>query len=704
MSIQELKLKDETFFKSMIQGKKAYIPYLILIFLYLLGTVLIHRNSMREIENDAAYHTAAIVNYLWELNFRDVAQYLDLEVKNNHYKSIKVLDKTGKEVQVEVRGNPPSAIESFLIAIHLISTVERTNPVVRNGELLGYLSMIRYNMEIYYHALVLLILFISLFILYLTASLYRARNFLEEIVKQRTKDLNLEISNRKRIERDLRLTLNSLGEGVITTDLDNRIIRMNPIAQLLTGWHFPDAEGSPLELVYMKKASAREDDAEKPEGEGRFVIFGQNILISRTGDEFRISETRTPILSEKGETMGSVLIFRDISEEYKLHTQLEHSQRMDAIGQLAGGVAHDFNNMLGGIIGSAELLKNYLNDDPKAEEYYNLIIETSERAASLTGQLLTFSRKHKILSSQMNLHEVIEKSISLLKRTIDPIIEIKQNLLAESSSIIGDPTMLQSCLINLGINASHAMEKGGELYIETCNVFIDDAYCQNSSFPLHPGEHLQLLVEDNGCGIPMEKLPHIFEPFFTTKGQGRGTGLGLSTVYGSVTQHHGEIKVYSEIKKGTSFTLLFPVSESAEKIRVQEIKETLKGTGTILVVDDEEIMRLTAKGILESFGFQVVLAGNGKEALEIFQSNRDKIVLVLLDMVMPVMNGRDCFSKIREIAPQIPVILSSGFTNSDNIKQMKQEGLNGFISKPYRSYGLNKLLLQVLRESQYNPV
>ena len=678
---------------------------MILIFLYLLAAVLIHRNSIREIETDAAYHTAAVVNYLWELNFRDVAQYLDLEVKNNQYESIKILDKSGTEVQVEVRGHTPSAVEAFLIALHLIPTVELTNPVIRDGKLLGYLSMYRYNTEIYYHAIALLVLFISLFIFYLNVSLYRARNFLENIVKQRTKDLNQEISNRKMIERDLRLTLNSLGEGVITTDLENRIIRMNPVAQTLTGWDFSDAEGKPLEMVYVIKATLREGrDAENPDHEGSFVTFGQNVLISRTGDEFRVSETRTPILSENGEAMGSVLILKDISEEYKLHTQLEHSQRMDAIGQLAGGVAHDFNNMLGGIIGSAELLKNYLCDDPDAEEYYELIIETSERAASLTSQLLTFSRKHKILSSSMNLHEVIEKSVLLLKRTIDPIIEIKQNLLAESFSIIGDPTMLQSSLINLGINASHAMEKGGELYIETRNVVLDEAYCRNSTFPLLPGEYLQLIVEDNGCGIPKDKLPHIFEPFFTTKGLGKGTGLGLSAVYGSVTQHHGEIKVYSEIDKGTSFTLLFPISESSERSRTQEIRETVKGTGTILIADDEKIMCLTAKGILESFGFQVIMAGNGKEALEAFLENRDMIVLVLLDMVMPVMNGRDCFSKIKAISPQTPVIISSGFTNSNDIKQLKLEGLNGFISKPYRSYELNKLLRQVLGESQYNPV
>ncbi len=684
-----------------MQGKKDYLPYLILIFLYLMVTILIHRNSIREIEADSAYHTAAIVNYFWELNFRDLAQYLELEVKNNHYESIKVLDNTGREVEVEVKGHPPSFLETFLIAIHLIPTVELTIPVLRNEELLGYLSIIRYNREIYYHALALLILCISLFIFYLTVSLYRARNFLEEIVRQRTKDLNWEIGNRERIERDLRLTLNSLGEGVITTDLENRIIRMNPIAQTLTGWDFSDAEGKPLEMVYVIKFPIREgDDAENPDHEGSFVTFGQNILISRTGDEFRISETRTPILSENGEALGSVLILKDISEEYKLHTQLEHSQRMDAIGQLAGGVAHDFNNMLGGIIGSAELLKNYLNDDPDAEEYYDLIIETSERAASLTTQLLTFSRKHKILSSPMNLHEVIEKSVLLLKRTIDPIIEIKQNLLAESFSIIGDPTMLQSSLINLGINASHAMKKGGELYIETRNVVLDEAYCQNSTFPLLPGEYLQLIVEDNGCGIPKDKLPLVFEPFFTTKDLGKGTGLGLSAVYGSVTQHHGEIKVYSEIDKGTSFTLLFPVSESAERSRTQEIRETVKGAGTILIADDEKIMRLTAKGILESFGFQVIMAGNGKEALEVFLENRDIIDLVLLDMVMPVMNGRDCFSKIKAVSPQMPVIISSGFTNSNDIKQLKQEGLNGFISKPYRTYELNKLLRQVLGVSQ----
>lgn len=261
------------------------------------------------------------------------------------------------------------------------------------------------------------------------------------------------------------------------------------------------------------------------------------------------------------------------------------------------------------------------------------------------------------------------------------------NLLATRDTIVGDSSLLQNSLLNLCINASHAMPEGGLLKISTHEVDIDDFFCQSSSFALEPGKYIELEVRDSGCGIPREKLARIFEPFFTTKEAGAGTGLGLSTVYGTVQQHKGAIDVYSEVGEGTVFKMLLPLSFRGGDLAKDAI-EVPYGTGCILVVDDEDIMRFTAKEILEKYGYTVILAENGKEAVEQFCKNESMIDLVLLDMIMPVMNGRDCFKQLKRIDPQVKVVLSSGFLREEDFQEMMQDGLSGFIRKPYLTSAL----------------
>jgi len=219
-----------------------------------------------------------------------------------------------------------------------------------------------------------------------------------------------------------------------------------------------------------------------------------------------------------------------------------------------------------------------------------------------------------------------------------------------------------------------------------------------SPFNLESGDYLNLIVEDEGCGIPEELLPRIFEPFFTTKEQGKGTGLGLSTVYGTIQQHKGEIRVYSEVNRGTSFHIFLPLSKQEKPLDDLVSEENIAGAGTLLVVDDEKTMRLSAQRILESFGYDVLTASNGREALELYRRESQKIDLVLLDMIMPLLNGRDCFIELRAISPALPVLLASGYFNPEEIQALKQEGLSGFISKPYRRYELGRLVFDTLKE------
>ncbi|BHH86172.1 hypothetical protein LA52FAK_44610 [Desulforhopalus sp. 52FAK] len=378
----------------------------------------------------------------------------------------------------------------------------------------------------------------------------------------------------------------------------------------------------------------------------------------------------------------------------KLEVQLEQAKRLEAIGTLAGGVAHDFNNMLGGIIGAAELLSTRLSNDAKAERYYRIIIESAGRAADLTEQLLTFSRTGPKTSTPIDVHEVINATLVLARNTIDKRIELKTTFTDEESTIIGDSSQLQNVFLNLCINSAHSMPEGGQITICSKVLELDEIYCTLSSFALEPGQYLEIEVRDSGKGIDPQYLPMIFDPFFTTKKQGEGTGLGLASVYGTIQQHNGAISVYSEVNVGTAFHLLLPLT-SVDAVPIQTTQVLTKGSGRILVVDDEEVMRITAKAVLEDLGYEVILAKNGQQAVDTFKHQKG-IDLVLLDMVMPVMNGRDCFYKLQEINPQVRVVLSSGFTREEDLKEMRQSGLKGFIRKPYRSVNLSQVIHDVL--------
>lgn len=418
------------------------------------------------------------------------------------------------------------------------------------------------------------------------------------------------------------------------------------------------------------------------------------------GDTFPVLIHTVPRF-QNGNLVGFRGIITDITEQkaaeeekMKLTEQLHQSQKMDAIGQLAGGVAHDFNNMLGGIIGSAELIKMKV-DSQEVDSYLNMIIKASKRAGYLTKQLLSFSRKGDKSSSNINLEEVINETVNLLSRTIDKSISISVEKNADDSNIIGDDSLLQNCFMNIGINASHAMPDGGELTFSTRNIVLDSNYCSASTFEIKQGKFIEITIRDTGFGMSEQVRQRIFEPFFTTKPQGEGTGLGLSAVYGIVQDHHGAINVYSQIGEGTAFNIYLPISTKKE-IATEPVFDIKRGNGSILLIDDEEIIRIVGKAQLEELGYEVILAENGQDGLDKFIEFRDDLDLIILDMIMPVMGGRDCFKKIRDIDAQIPVLIASGFAKEEHIKEMRKKGLNGFLNKPFRIEELSEKLSSFL--------
>ncbi|MGL1891465.1 MAG: response regulator [Spirochaetaceae bacterium] len=384
-------------------------------------------------------------------------------------------------------------------------------------------------------------------------------------------------------------------------------------------------------------------------------------------------------------------------EKINLQDQLQQSRKMDAIGQLAGGVAHDFNNMLTGIIGAAQLLQNPIrNLDEKGLAYVEMILDASNRASDLTTKLLAFGRKGKIISTSIDIHTIVDDTLALFNRSIDKKIRISASKNAEQSTVIGDNTALQNSLLNLGINASHAMPDGGELTIETRNIILNNNYCNSSPFDISEGNYIEITIRDTGNGITPDNINKIFEPFFTTKKQGEGTGLGLASVYGTIQDHHGVINVYSEIGIGTVFNLYLPCSDDVVKKNPME-KIVLEGAGQVLLVDDEELVRMTGKYTLEEMGYKVILAENGLEAIDIFEKNFHDIDLVILDMIMPKMNGTEAFEKMKKIDENCKIIISSGFTKDENLNELRKKGLTGFIQKPFRDYELSKLLSEILK-------
>jgi len=432
---------------------------------------------------------------------------------------------------------------------------------------------------------------------------------------------------------------------------------------------------------------------------------GEITLVRKDNSTYPADISCATIANETGQPEYLVAIFSDITERkiaeenrLILEMELNQSRKLDAIGQLAGGIAHDFNNMIGGILGAAQLLKLPQRGlDEKSNKLVDLILSASERAADLTAKLLAFGRKTDSLQENINVHSVIKDTAAILTKTIDKAITISLNTTATNDSIVGDNTELQNIFINLGINASHAMPDGGNLSFETRNIYLDQNYCEANAFKIAPGDYIEIAVKDTGCGIDQKIQNKIFEPFFTTKEQGKGTGLGLAAIYGTIQNHHGAINVYSEIDTGTVFRVYLPTSTEITKPQpLENNKKTPKGSGKIILIDDEEIIRITGTHLLKDMGYKVFAFDNGLDAIEMFKKQHLEIDLIITDMIMPKINGSDTFYKLREIDSNCKVIISSGFTREESIAELKAAGLAGFIKKPFKSRELASLLEDVL--------
>jgi PAS domain S-box-containing protein len=378
------------------------------------------------------------------------------------------------------------------------------------------------------------------------------------------------------------------------------------------------------------------------------------------------------------------VIVEELTERLALEKQLRQGQKFEAIGQLAGGIAHDFNNMIGAILGWAELGMDETDVDARLHRHFDKIRHQAIRAAALTRQLLAFARRQILEPRDLDLNQNVIETLSLLENVIGSNIEIRPDLTANLPVIRADPTQIEQVIMNLCINARDAMPEGGLLTIQTGEFTFDNQFLAAEPHA-KPGRYAMLAVTDSGIGMDATTLDRIFEPFFTTKETGKGTGLGLATVYGIVRQHGGFLHVYSEVNIGTTFRIYLPLAATVGKLALppDDVQPVRGGSEVILIAEDHEGLRELAREILESLGYSVLTASDGDEATRIFEMHRDQIDLLLFDVVLPKMNGPKAYARICTLKPEVPIIFATGYSpDIELLQEAQQQGLT-VMQKPY---------------------
>ncbi len=527
--------------------------------------------------------------------------------------------------------------------------------------------------------------------------------------------LSMEIKSR--IEKEEQLleiheylenVFNSIPSILISVDVFGIITQWNRAAEKFTSIDFSEATGQsvwqliPILEEYRNAFTIviREEKTEEI----------KRMYVSPKKDRY-INISISPLISDRGS--GAVIRLDDITEMKQKDEKLNHAQMMDTIGNLAGGLAHDFNNVLAGITGTISLIKFRMNrdDTPDRDElmkFLNIIEDSGIRAADLTRQILSLSRREELNFRTVDLNIIIKRMIDFCNHTLDKSVEIQFSQLESEAPALADPVRLEQVLLNLCINASHSMTVmrkkdeigGGEIRIDLEKYVADEFFCN-----IHPDassgvSYWRISVIDSGVGIDKNIIKKIFEPFFTTKGRGRGSGLGLAMSYNIIKQHNGFIDVYSELGKGSIFSVYLPVNDLKikQELKIENHDESGPGSGLILVIDDETSMCEMSGNMLKLFGYDVITADDAEKGIELFNENHKSIRAVLLDMIMPKKTGGELFLLFREINPSIPIVITSGFSKDEAIDKMLIDGISFFIQKPFSMDSLATVIRKAVKQ------
>jgi two-component system cell cycle sensor histidine kinase/response regulator CckA len=520
-------------------------------------------------------------------------------------------------------------------------------------------------------------------------------------VRNSRHELEQKVEALKEAEEKYRSIFENAVEGIFQSTPDGRFISVNPAMARILGFESPEelmAGRTDIRSQHYVDPNCREELQRMLAEQGVVVGFECEVY-RKVLSKIWTAENIRAIRDEGGAVIRYEGSIEDITGRKTLEEQFRQSQKMEAVGQLAGGIAHDFNNLLTVITGYSELLLSGVQDDPvrrKVEE----IRKAAERASALTRQLLAFSRKQVLQPRVLDLPETVVGMDKMLRRLIGEDVELVTLLESGLEKVKADPGQIEQVIMNLAINARDAMPQGGKLTIETKNVFLDDAYARRHA-TVTPGHYVMLAVSDTGTGMDEETQAHIFEPFFTTKEQGKGTGLGLSTVYGIVKQSGGNIWVYSEPEHGTTFKIYLPVAGETDESRREEVAaERPQGTETILLVEDEEAVRLLLLDILDAEGYAVLPASNGRDALRVCEQHSGPIHLLITDVVMPGMSGRELAARLAEECGDAKVLYMSGYTDDAIIHHGVLDAGTNFLQKPFTPDAVARKVREVLDVSR----
>lgn len=522
-------------------------------------------------------------------------------------------------------------------------------------------------------------------------------------IEERTKKLEAEIEERKRAESRFRMLVETAPAAIVISDEIGRITDLNSQTLRMFGYERGELIGQSVECLLpdrLRKVHVDHRAGYARVPHARPMGLGIELFARRKdGTEFPVEISLGPLATQEGILVSASIV--DITARKKIEEQMRLSQRLEAIGNLAGGVAHDFNNLLGVILGCCDTAAEMLPTEHPAVRKVALIRQAGSSAADLTRQLLAFSRQQLLQPRILDLKEILGRIQVLLSHLIGEDIDLKISVEPSIGNIKADPGQIEQVLMNLAVNARDAMDRGGSLVIEARDVDLDESYKQEHA-PVIPGPYVMLSVADTGRGMNRATQQRIFDPFFTTKEFGKGTGLGLATVYGIVKQSGGYIWVYSEVGQGTVFKLYFPragqMAAAAEKTGITA--GSLQGTETILVAEDSESLREIACEYLESLGYTVLGAASGNEALRIAKELHGPIHLLLTDVVMPEMSGPELASQIVADRPEIKLIFTSGYTDDVIARQGILHPASAFIQKPYRPKALARKIREVLGEPE----
>jgi two-component system cell cycle sensor histidine kinase/response regulator CckA len=512
--------------------------------------------------------------------------------------------------------------------------------------------------------------------------------------------INRDITDRKKADESIQLlahTMESISEIATITDLNDRITFVNEAFLRSYGYRRSEIIGQHISIVWSpNNTPGLQEEIIQQSRTGSWN--GDILNVTKDGREFPLSLHTSQVRDDRGNIIGLVGISEDVSTIKNLEAQLLQSQKMEAIGRLAGGIAHDFNNMIGVILGYSSLMEKELKDADPLKQHVIAIDAAAKRSANLIEQLLAFARKQVIAPMVLNLNDSLSIVSPMLVRLIGEDIALSLKPAADLWNVKIDPTQIDQILTNLATNARDAIENVGRIIIETANAVIGNEYAQKH-VDVTPGEYVQLSFSDTGAGMDTTTKSRIFEPFFTTKQKERGTGLGLATVFGIVKQNNGFISVYSELRHGTTFKIFLPrFYGKAEKITEQPAAELHNGSGTILIVEDEVELLALARTTLKMYGYTVLAAKSPGDALLMFEKYHHQIHLLITDVVMPGMNGKELHDRLAKVRPQLPVIFMSGYS-ADVVTErgILEEGMQ-FMQKPFKPKDLVAKVQQLLKK------